>query len=164
LEQHVLLSIEPPVTVFDVGRVITIEDYQLLEVREFRIMVVNPTDGFRFCVNEIYADSEGIERVGGRKLPFCLDPGSKYPFYFTLFITEHKPMIYRASVYFIVSIYDGEELVDEKIWPREVIAKTYVNHLKIFAVNTGNCGGKNFTSLVVSNTNQNHSISVSFDS
>jgi hypothetical protein len=100
------------VKVFDVGRVITIEDYQLLEVRDFRIVLINPTDRFKFCINEIYADSDEIERIGGRKLPFCLNPGNKYPFYFTLYITEHKPIIFRASIYFIISIYDGEELVD----------------------------------------------------
>lgn len=47
---------------FDINR-ITLEDYQLLEVKEFRVVLINPTSKFRFCVNEIYADAVQVKRV-----------------------------------------------------------------------------------------------------
>lgn len=126
-------------------------------------MLINPTDRFRFCINEIYADSEAVKRVEQRKLPFCLNPGNKYPFYFNLYVTEQKPILFRTSLYFIVSIYDGKELVDEKIWPREIIAKISQNHLRILPVEAKNCGSvKNFTTLTIPNPHSHH-IKVSFD-
>lgn len=51
-------------------------------------------------------------------MPFCLNSTTKYPFFFSLYITEHKPLIFKGTVYFIVNIYDGDILVDEKIWPK----------------------------------------------
>lgn len=45
-------------------------------------------------------------------------------------------------MYFIINIYDGVQLVDEKIWPREVIVKINPNHLKVVPIVSKNCGEK----------------------
>lgn len=73
-------------------------------------------------------------------------------------------MAFRSTIYFVVEIYHGNELVDEKIWPKEIIAKVAQNHLRIGPVEARNCGnGKNFTTVVIPNPH-NHNIKVSFDS
>ena len=61
IEHDILYKKEPPSSVFDVQRV-TIEEYQLLERKMFQIMLINPSK-FRFCINEIYADSEAVRRI-----------------------------------------------------------------------------------------------------
>ena len=61
VEHDILYKKEPPNGIFDINR-ITIEDYQLLEMKDFRITLINPSK-FRFCINEIYADSDSIKRI-----------------------------------------------------------------------------------------------------
>lgn len=159
VEHDIVYKKEPPSSVFDFYRV-TIEDYQLLEMKDFRIMLTNPSR-YKFCINEIYADSEAIKRIEQKKLPFCLNPYNKYPFFFTLYITDHRPLIFRTSIYFIISVYDGNKLVDEKIWPREVIAKVTNNHLRIGPMEAKNCG-RNYTTLVIPNPQPYH-IKINFE-
>lgn len=53
-------------------------------------------------------DSEAVKRIEHRRLPLCLNPNNKYPFFFNLYVSEQKPIIFRTSVYFIISIYDGK--------------------------------------------------------
>jgi len=56
-------------------------------MKNIRMMMINPTNKFKFCINEIYMDSEAVKRIEHRKLPFCLNPNNKYPFFFNLFIS-----------------------------------------------------------------------------
>lgn len=41
---------------------IVIENYRLLEIKEFKITLINPSERYRFCVEEIFIDSEEITR------------------------------------------------------------------------------------------------------
>jgi hypothetical protein len=119
------------------------------------MVLINPTSKFRFCVNEIYAESVHVKRIEHRRLPFCLNSTTKYPFHFTLYLADHKLPVYRSSVYFIVSVYDGEQLVEEKIWPREIIVKVNQNHLRLVPLEPRNCA-KNNTQVTFHNSHSYH--------
>ena len=63
-------------------------------------------------------------------------------------------MLYRTTIYFIINVYDGEQLVDQKIWPREIIANVNTNHLRISTVQSKYCVNSN-NNIINSNSNSN---------
>lgn len=48
---------EPPNGLFSF-EVMSIENYHLLEIRQFQIKLTNPSKKFKLCINEIVIDSE----------------------------------------------------------------------------------------------------------
>jgi hypothetical protein len=84
-----------------------------LEIRPFQITINNPSQRFKFCINEVLIDTVEVKRVEDRiKLPHCIRPGNKAHFNFTLYAKSIQPQYVRANVYFIIEIFDEKQLVD----------------------------------------------------
>ncbi len=92
----------------------------------------------------------------------CINASTKYSFYFNLHITEYKPTIFRSHVYFIIQIDDDGILVDEKIFPVEIIVKVTHNHLKLHPFHLTNCLKENSLVTVKNNEMQDVMIIIQY--
>jgi hypothetical protein len=57
LDEELAYNMEPPTGVFEESSKIVIENYRLLEIKEFKITLINPSERYRFCIEEIFIDS-----------------------------------------------------------------------------------------------------------
>ena len=85
-DREIMNMREAPSSAFQEQRV-TIHDYQALENRKFKISLINHSEKFRICVEEIFSSSKHITRIEKRRLPICLKSSTKYPFDFIIHIT-----------------------------------------------------------------------------
>jgi hypothetical protein len=122
---------EPPAGIF-AFEVMSIENYHLLEIRQFHIALANPSMKFRLCVNEIVIDSEEVRRNDERgALPLCLAPAQQQVFNFSLYVASIHPALVRVTAYFLLEIFDGKLLVEEKAYARKIYATVAPNHLRL---------------------------------
>lgn len=109
------------------------EEYMLLENREFHLLMANPSEIFTVCVNEIFSDCESIKKATKRPLPFCLNPLTKYPIHFNLYVTSLRSReIIKAGIYFNVTIKYESRVVFNRVWLKEVKFTLLPNHLKLY--------------------------------
>jgi hypothetical protein len=109
-------------------------------MRLFPIAISNPSRKFRFCITNVLTDTEEVRRADERgTLPLCLPPLTSYAFNFTLYVADLNPQYIRAAVYFFIELYDGQRLVEEKIYPRRIFAAVTPNHLRLESPYFRNC-------------------------
>lgn len=61
------------------------EEYTLMESKEFQVVLTNPSEYLRFCIIDVFVDTEEAQRLRRHNFPFCIGPQTKYPFTFVLY-------------------------------------------------------------------------------
>lgn len=81
--------------------------------------MANPSEVFTICVNEIFSDCDSIKKMVKRTLPVCLNPFTKYPFYFNLYVTHFKNReLLKPSIFFNVTFKYENQVVSSRVWMR----------------------------------------------
>ena len=87
---------------------------------------------FSICINQIFSDCESIKKVMKKALPLCINPFTKYPIYFNLYVTHARSReIIKSSIFFNVTLRYSDQPVFNRIWMREVKFTLLPNHLKL---------------------------------
>ena len=103
-------------------------------------MLSNPSGIFSICINEIFSDSESIHRSLRRQLPFCIDPYTKYPLNFNIYVTSFKNReIIKAAIFVNATVrYEGEDVIT-RLWLQEVKFNLMHNHLRMQGLEFKGC-------------------------
>lgn len=72
-------------------------------------------------------------------MPLCIHPTQTVPFNFSLYVSAASPTLVKVTIYFLVEIYDGKLLVEEKAYARKVYATVTPNHLRLETANFKKC-------------------------
>lgn len=72
-------------------------------------------------------------------LPLCIKQEQFNLFNFTLYVSALNPQFVRATIYFVVEIYDAAVLVEEKTYAKKVFATVIPNHLRLETMYFKNC-------------------------
>lgn len=79
-----------------------------------------------------------------KPLPLCINPFTKYPIYFNLYVTHFRNReIIKSAIFFNVTLrYEGQGVFN-RVWMREVKFNLHHNHLKLLPFEIRNCEHEN---------------------
>lgn len=92
------------------------------------------------CLEEVFSDSESIIKSIRRPLPFCIEPYTKYPLHFNIYVTSVRNREHIKAAIFVNATltYQGFR-VHNRLWLHEVKFNLLPNHLKLYALELRNC-------------------------
>lgn len=96
----VLQNFQTPRDIFEEQR-LSVENYMILSEKDFRLTLVNPTATFRICLHRVFVDSPEVELREERRTPYCLDPLTKYPLEFSVYMHEPRANRFLRTAIFL---------------------------------------------------------------
>ena len=74
-----------------------------------------------------------IKRIEHRKLPFCIQKKTKYPFSFKMYFQDTKQRVIKCGIFFVIDLKDSfsDQFIEQRLWGKEIVIKAYPNWLKL---------------------------------
>lgn len=102
--------------------------------------MTNPSENYGIRVNEIFTDCEYVTKELKRALPFTLNPSTRFPLHFNLYVTSLKNRDFlKVGLYFNVTLTDQPFEVAHRMWLKEVSFQLLQNHLKLAPFEMKHC-------------------------
>lgn len=93
---------EPPPGIFT-SELVHIENYRLLEMRQFKIEMHNPSSRLKIAITQIVTDRSEVKRDDERgTLPLALHPSASHEFNFVFYASWLNPQFLQSTIYFVV--------------------------------------------------------------
>ena len=101
-DQQLLFQMEPVHGIFR-EELIHIDNYRLLEMRKFKVVMRNPSSRLKMVVSQVTADRTEVKRDDERgALPLALHPQTSHEFNFIFHALWLNPQFIQATIYFVV--------------------------------------------------------------